>query len=59
MMNSPLNKTAATPTAQPITFSETRSSSGTCWFADQVSARYPSPSDSARPVTPRRSGTLA
>ena len=34
-----LNKTTTSTTAQPIAFSETCSSSGTCWFADHVSAR--------------------
>ena len=38
-MNNALNTSAAPATAQPNTFSETWSSGGTCWFADQVSAR--------------------
>ncbi len=58
MMKIALKTTIATPTAQPIAFSETCSSSGTCWFADQVSARYPRPSDSPRPITPRTIGML-
>ena len=54
--NSALNTRTAPPIAQPIAFSETCSSSGICWFADQVSALYPSPIDSPRPMTPRTIG---
>ena len=58
-MNSALNKTIEKMTAKPIVFSETCSSSGTCWFADHVSARYPSPSASPRPITPAQDRDLA
>ncbi len=34
-----LKKSAAGNTAHPSAFSEMRSSSATCWLADQVSAR--------------------
>ncbi len=42
----------------PIALLPTRSSSGTCWFADQDSAFIPSAIDSARFMTPRSSGTF-
>ena len=38
-MKTALKNTATGSTAQPSAFSEICSSSGTCWFADHVSAR--------------------
>ena len=48
-----ISETAIVP---PIALPETRSSSGTCWFADHESAFMPSDIDSARFTTPRTSG---
>ena len=55
-MNRPAKNTNATAIVQPIALPETRSSSGTCWFADHESAFMPSDIDSPRLATPRTSG---
>src|SRR3954447_12291709 len=57
-MKKPAKKTMAIAMVTPIALLPTRSSSGTCWFADHERAFIPSDSDSARLTTPRTSGTL-
>src|SRR4051794_15607132 len=57
-MKTPAKKTMAIAIVTAMPLLPIRSSSGTCWFADQDRAFIPRERDSARLTTPRTSGTL-